>query len=77
MGEALDSALELGEEVISHKINSIMACLDKLYRKDDILSRFDALESFETYKRASIPGLKINIFYPSVKMSNAMKIGPF
>ena len=32
-GEALDAALELAEEVISSRIKSIMAHLDKLYKK--------------------------------------------
>ena len=54
-GEALDVALELEEEVISGKdgVKSIMARLDKLYKKDDTLSKFPAVESFETYKRPS------------------------
>ena len=54
-GEALDAALELEEEVISGKdgVKSIMARLDKLYKKDDTLPKFPAVESFETYKRPS------------------------
>ena len=54
-GEALDAALELEKEVISGKdeVKSIMARLDKLYKKDDTLSKFHALESFETYKQPS------------------------
>ena len=54
-GEALDAALELEEEVISGKdgVKSIMTHLDKLYKKDDTLSKFHALDSFETYKRPS------------------------
>ena len=49
-GKALDAALELEEEVISGKdrVKSIIACLDKLYKKDDTLPKFHALESFET-----------------------------
>ena len=49
-GKALDAALELEEEVISGKdrVKSIMACLDKLYKKVDTLPKFHALESFET-----------------------------
>ena len=30
-----------------------MAKLDKLYKKDDAISKFQAWETFETYKRAS------------------------
>ena len=54
-GEALDAALELEEEVISCKdgVKSIMPGLDKLYKKDDTLSKFNALESFRTYKQPS------------------------
>ena len=51
-GQALDAALELEEEVISGKdgVKSIMARLDKHYKKDDTLSKFYVLESFETFK---------------------------
>ena len=54
-GEALDPAFELKEEVINGKdgVKSIMPCLDKLYKKDDTLVKFLAMESFETYKRPS------------------------
>ena len=54
-GEALDAALKLEEEVISGNdgVKSIMARLDKLYKKDDTLPKFSAVESFETYKRPS------------------------
>ena len=53
--EVFDAALELEEEVISGKdgVKSIMARLDKIYKKDDTLSKFHALEYFETYKRPS------------------------
>ena len=46
-GKALDAALELEEEVISSKdgVKSIMAHLDKIYKKDT-LSKFHASESF-------------------------------
>ena len=53
-GETLDAALELEEEVISKDgVKSIMTRLDELYKKDDTLSKFHTLESFETYKRPS------------------------
>ena len=54
-GEILDTALELQEEVISGTdgVKSIMAHRDKLYKEDDTLSNFHALESFEIYKRTS------------------------
>ena len=46
MGEAL----ELEEEAISGKdrVKSIMTRQDKLYKKNDTLSKFHALEFFET-----------------------------
>ena len=54
-GEALDAVLELEEEVVcgKYEVQSIMVHLDKLYKKDDTLSTFHALESFETYKQPS------------------------
>ena len=47
---ALDLAFELKEEVINGNDGgkSIMLCLDKLYKKDDTLVKFLAMESFET-----------------------------
>ena len=50
--EALDIALELHEDEISSKdeVEIIMAWLDKLYKKGDALSKFQALKAFKTYK---------------------------
>ena len=52
-GEALDVALEFKEEVISDKggVKSIIARLDKRYKKNDPLSMFHAFVSFETYEQ--------------------------
>ena len=54
-GEALYPALELYEKEIGRKngVEIIMAQLDKLCKKDDALSKFQALEAFGTYKRPS------------------------
>ena len=35
------------------RVIKIMAKLDKLYKKDDAISKFQAWETFETYKRPS------------------------
>ena len=53
-GEAQESVLELEEDVISGKddVKIILAWLEKLYKKDNTLLKFQALEAFETYKRA-------------------------
>ena len=74
-GETLDATLELEEEVICGKsgVKSIMACLDKLYKKDDTLSKFHVLESFETYKRLStlyIPEYTIEFEKPLHNVKN-------
>ena len=59
--------------IISNTIvKSIMACLDKLYKKDDTLFKSHALESFETYKQPSTLSISecINEFeksFPDVK----------
>ena len=49
--EPLDAALELREDEISSKgtVKIIIARLDKLYKKDDALFKFLALEAFEMY----------------------------
>ena len=54
-GEVLYAALELYEKEIGCKngVEIIMAWLDKLCKKDDALSKFQALEAFGTYKRPS------------------------
>ena len=53
--EALDGALEFHEGKISSKngVKVVMARLGKLYKKDVALSKFQALEAFEVYKRPS------------------------
>ena len=35
------------------RVKKIMAKLDKLYKKDDAISKFQSLATFETYKRPS------------------------
>ena len=51
--EAQDAVLELDEEKIACNtgVGNIIECLDKLYVKDKTQTAFDALESFEGYKR--------------------------
>ena len=64
-GEALEAALESEGEVISGKdeVKSIMARLEKRYKKVDILYKFHVLESFKTYKQPSTLSIKyINEF---------------
>ena len=51
--EAQDAVLELETEKIKAKdgVETIIACLDKLFKKDKTQSAFEALEAFEGYKR--------------------------
>ena len=54
-GEVRHASLELEEDVISSKdgVKIIVVREDKLCKKDVTLSKFQALETFETYKRHS------------------------
>ena len=51
--EALDAVLELEEETISAEngVDTIIAKLDRIYKKDETLENYMALEAFETFKR--------------------------
>ena len=54
-GEAQDAILELSTNDITDKdgVDKIIACLNRLYEKDELTEKYNALESFETYKRKS------------------------
>ena len=51
--EALDAVLELSEEMISgeNEVDAVVDRLDRIYKKDETLEIYIALESFETFKR--------------------------
>ena len=52
-GEAQDAVLELHTDVISGKdrVSKIIERLNKIYKKDELSQKYNALEAFETYKR--------------------------
>ena len=54
-GEAQDAILELDTAVISGTggVDKIIERLNRLYKKDEPTEKYNALESFETYKRNS------------------------
>ena len=54
-GEAQDAILELNTNDITDKdgVNKIIERLNRLYKKDELTGKYNALESFETYKRNS------------------------
>ena len=54
-GEAQDAILELNTNDITDKdgVNKIIERLNCLYKKDELTGKYNALESFETYKRNS------------------------
>ena len=54
-GEAQDAILELDTAVISGTdgVDKIIERLNRLYKKDEPAEKYNALESFETYKRNS------------------------
>ena len=54
-GEAQDAILELNTNDITDKdgVNKIIERLNRLYKKDELTEKYNALESFETYKRNS------------------------
>ena len=54
-GDAQDAMLELNTNDITDKdgVNKIIERLNRLYKKDELTGKYNALESFETYKRNS------------------------
>ena len=52
-GEAQDAVLEPHTDVISGKdgVSKIIERLNKIYKKDELSQKYNALEAFETYKR--------------------------
>ena len=53
VGEPQDALLELNSDIISEKddVDKIIARLNKIYKKDELTEKYDALEIFEKYKR--------------------------
>ena len=54
-GEAQDAVLELDESTFAAEngVDLIIARLDKLYKRDSTITKFQALESFQTFRRSS------------------------
>ena len=54
-GEAQEAILELDTATLVKKdgVDKIIARLNKIYKKDELCEKYNALESFETYKRPS------------------------
>ena len=53
VGEPQDAVLELNSDSIPEKddVDKIIARLNKIYKKDELTEKYDALEIFEKYKR--------------------------
>ena len=54
-GEVQDAALELPEDEIAQEngVDGILRRLDRLFNKDSTITKYQALEAFETLKRPS------------------------
>ena len=54
-GEAQEAALEVSSEDLAKDtgVASVIAKLDKIYAKDVLSEKYNALEAFESYKRPS------------------------
>ena len=59
-GEAHEAALQVSEDdlVKDNGIDYVINELDKLYKKDDTLKKFEILDSFETYRRPANTTIK-------------------
>ena len=64
-GEAQDAILELDTTVISGTdgVNKITKRLNRLYKKDELTEKYNALESFETYKRNSSTSVHRSVIF--------------
>ena len=61
-GDAQEQALRISDDDISKDdgVDKIIVQLNELYLKDTVLSKFETLESFETFKRTS--GMSLSTF---------------
>ena len=59
-GEAQDAILELDTSEITQtdRIDKIITRLNRIYKKDELTQKYNALEAFETYKRKSTTSIK-------------------
>ena len=55
-GEAQDAALELPEDEVAQEsgVDAILRRLDRLFKKDSTITKYQALKAFETFKRPSL-----------------------
>ena len=59
-GEAQDAALELTSEEVdaADGVDKIIERLDKLYKKDELTERYNAIEAFDSYRRPKSTSIK-------------------
>ena len=61
--EALDAVLEIDDEEIAKEdgVDAIIERLNRLFKKDSTITKYQALEAFETFRRPS--NMSIQSFY--------------
>ena len=76
-GEVEDAVLELSEdEIVSEDgINLVKQRLDKLFKKNETLQKFEALDNFETYRRASDVCINDFIMEFDKRLNRTRKLG--
>ena len=76
-GEAQEAALQVSEDdlVKDNGIDYVINELDKLYKKDDTLKKFEILDSFETYRRPANTTIKQYIIEFEKRKSKAETAG--
>ena len=76
-GEAEDKILELEEEQIiaENGIENILKHLDTIYKKNETVEKFEALDSFESYKRPSELSIKDFVIEFDKRHNKTKKLG--
>ena len=54
-GEALDAVLEIDDEVVAKEngLDAIIERLNRLFKRDSTITKYQALEAFVTFRRPS------------------------
>ena len=76
-GEAEDAVLEIEEDELCSEngVKLILAKLDNFFKKNEIIEKFEALDSFETYHRSSETSIHNFIIEFDKRLTRTRKLG--
>ena len=76
-GEAEDAVLEIEEDLLCTEdgLKLVLDKLDKIFKKNAIIEKFEALDSFETYRRSSDTTIHNFIVEFDKRLNKTKKLG--